>query len=238
MKVVPLLKVRDTVDCTIVARLNRFVVEVQIGDRRYRASTNNTGRLFDFVVPGRKAFCTSHARPMKTDYSLFAVADSVVGALIDTQLQMRAFEKALSLGDIQWLEGYRMAKRNVPLGVSVVDYLLERGGHETYLEVKSAVLRDGGYAMYPDCPSARGRRHVRELASHARAGGKAIILFIAALPGVAAFKPNLTADPELRELVMEARTAGVVLKALNIIYRPDDSSVRMVDPDLPVERGV
>ena len=235
MKGVSLLSIQDPVECTIVARLNRFVVEVQIGDCRYRASTNNTGRLLDFVVPGRKAFCTSHTRPMKTDFSLFAVEDSVAGALIDTQLQMRAFENGLSLGCIPWLEGFRMAKRNVRLGLSVVDYLLELGGQETYLEVKSAVLRDGEYAMYPDCPSARGRRHVRDLAGHARTGGKAVILFIAALPGVAAFKPNLLADPELQQLLVDARKAGVALKALNIIYEPDDSSVRMVNPDVPVE---
>ena len=231
----PLLRVPDRVDCTIIARLNRFVIEVQVGDRRCRASTDNTGRLLDFVVPGRKAYCVPHARPMKTDYSLFAIEDSGAGALLDTQLQMRSFEEALSAGRIPWLEGYRMAKRNIRLGDSVVDYLLERGDETTYLEVKSAVLRDGRYAMYPDCPSVRGRRHVREIACHARAGGKAIILFIAALPAVTALKPNRQADPELYELLVDARKSGVALKALNIIYEPENSVIWLVNPDLPVE---
>ncbi len=89
--------------------------------------------------------------------------------------------------------------------------------------------------MYPDCPSARGRRHIRGLTEHARTGGNAIILFIAALPGVKAFKPYRAGDPELYELLLEAEELGVVVKALNIIYDTGISTIRLIDADLPVE---
>jgi sugar fermentation stimulation protein A len=190
--------------------------------------------LREFIVAGRRAYCLRHESRLKTDYRLFAIEEWEQGALIDTQLQMRAFENALETGLIPWLEGYRVVRRNARLGDSLIDYLLEGEGNEAYLEVKSAVLRDGDHAMYPDCPSLRGQRHVRELTEHEKGGGKSIILFVAALPGVRAFKPNKDADPVLCDLLIKALRAGVVVKALNIIYEPRESSVCMVTSDLPV----
>jgi len=235
MMTAPLLTIDGPSQCRIVARLNRFVVEVQLGERHLRASTNNTGRLVDFITPGRKAYCRNHSRPSSTDFSLFAVEDSPAAALIDTQLQMRAFERAVFLGHIPWLAGSGVMRRNAALGDSVIDYLFEAGGEEVFLEVKSAVLRDGKYAMYPDCPTARGRRHIRGLTEYVQRGGKALVVFVAALPRVSAFKPDRQADPELYGLLVDASRAGVGVKALNIIYEPGDSTVHLVNPDLPVE---
>ena len=235
MMTAPLLTIDGPSQCRIVARLNRFVVEVQLGERHLRASTNNTGRLVDFIAPGRDAYCRTHSRPSRTDFSLFAVEDSPAAALIDTQLQMRAFERAVSLGYIPWLAESAVMRRNAALGDSVIDYLFEAGGEEVFLEVKSAVLRDGEYAMYPDCPTARGRRHIRGLTEYVQHGGKAFVVFIAALPRVSAFRPNRRADPGLCGLLVDASRAGVGVKALNIIYEPGDSTVHLVNPDLPVE---
>ena len=155
--------------------------------------------------------------------------------MIDTQLQMRAFERAVSLEHIPWVAGSGVMRRNVALGDSVIDYMFEAGGERVFLEVKSAVLRDGEYATYPDCPTARGRRHIRGLTDYVRRGGRAFVIFIAALPRVSAFKPNRHADPELYGLLLDAWRAGVEVKALNIIYEPGDSAVHLVNPDLPVE---
>lgn len=147
---------------------------------------------------------------------------------------MKAFEKSLEVKLIPWLRGCRILKRNAKLGNSLIDYLLECNGEEVYLEVKSAVLRQEHYAMYPDCPSTRGRKHIKELTNHLREGGKAIILFIAALPKVTAFKPNRSADPELYELLLEAQKAGVEIKSIGMVYNPEDSFVYLFHPDLSI----
>lgn len=230
-----ILKIDHAIECVIVKRLNRFVVQVQVQGNSYRASINNTGRLLEFLVPDRRGFCVRHEKHLKTDFHLFAIEERGVGALIDTQLQMRTFERALETGMIPWLRGYRTLRRNAPLEDSLVDYLLGNDDEEVYLEVKSAVLRDGGYAMYPDCPSLRGQKHIRTLTRYRRGGGKAFILFMAALPEVSAFKPNQPADPELYRLLVEAQRAGVAVKALNIVYQPDNSSISLANPDLPVD---
>jgi sugar fermentation stimulation protein A len=106
-----------------------------------------------------------------------------------------------------------------------------------YLEVKSAVLRDGPFAAYPDCPTTRGQRHVQELAEYSKKGGMAIIVFMAALPGISAFKPYKKGDPLLNEYLLDAHKQGVRIKAIGLFFNPSDKHVHLFDPDLPVVWG-
>jgi len=174
-------------------------------------------------------------RPGKTTHRLFAIREGGLGALIDTQLQMKAFERCVETRLLPWLKGCHEFKRNARLNRSVIDYLLSCEAGEAYLEVKSAVLRQGLHAMYPDCPSTRGRKHVRELTDHAARGGRAYIVFIAALPGVRAFQPNRPADAELSALLAAAHGAGVEIRSVGMCYSPASSSVNLFDPDLRVD---
>ena len=138
------------------------------------------------------------------------------------------------MGLIPWLGGCTVLRRNVRLGDSLIDYLLASPDGHLYLEVKSAALRQGSLASYPDCPSARGRKHVRELRALVERGGIGIIVFVAALPDVAGFAPNWSADPELCQVLVEANRAGVQLRAIGMQYNPEDSCVYLYNPDLEV----
>lgn len=223
------------VECVVLDRINKFAVGVLIDGKPRRAYINNTGRLLKYLVRGRKGFCIWAAKPSKTDCRLFSIKEDGLAAIIDTQLQMKAFERALEMDLIPWMRGSKILKRNARLGRSLIDYLLECGGERIYLEVKSAVLKEGEYATYPDCPSARGRRHIRELTDHIKEGGRATILFIAALPEVKAFRPNRSSDPELHGLLMKAHSAGVSLKSIGLYYSSKGSSVYLSNPDLEVK---
>lgn len=154
-------------------------MEVKVEGKTCKAYLNNTGRLTQFLVRGKLGFCL-RKETGKTGFRLFSVEDGELGAIVDTGLQMKVFEESLKNGFIPWLERYRLLRRNVRLGDSIIDYLLTRNGERVYLEVKSAVLRSDGYAMYPDCPSVRGRRQMRDLIRHSREGGFGALLFIAA----------------------------------------------------------
>ena len=222
-------------ECVILERLNRFTVKIILHSKVQRAYINNTGRLLDYMVEGQNCFCIKHERKMKTDCRLFAVKEKDLAAIIDTQLQMKALEKAADLSLIPWIKGCHILRRNARLGKSLIDYLLECNGKKVYLEVKSAVLRDEKYAMYPDCPSIRGRRHIAELTNHVKNGGYGMILFIAALPNVKAFKPNSSADPEMSRLLIKAKEVGVDIRALEMYYNPKDQYVYLSKPNLPVE---
>ena len=228
----PLLEIKGVSECFIIRRLNRFVVEVEWKGRRVKAYITNTGRLEEFIRYGRRGFCIPGGR--KTECRLFAVEDLGKGAIIDTALQMEAFEGAIEF--LPWLEGWRLVRRNVKFGGSVIDYLFEREGRPLYLEVKSAVLRSyDGYAMYPDCPTERGKRHIRELIRLAEKGIESGIVFIAALPEVGGFRPYDEGDPEVSRLLKGAIAAKVMVKALGMYYEPRDSTVRLYSTDLRVK---
>jgi len=228
------MRIESPVECVVQERINKFVVKVLIGRKPRTAYINNTGRLLRYLAKGKKGFCIRPGKSGKTDCRLFSIEEDGFAAIVDTQLQMKVFERALEMGFIPWMRESKILKRNAKLGRSLIDYLLECGGERVYLEVKSAVLKEGEYAAYPDCPSPRGRRHIKELTDHVKKGGRGTILFIAALPGVKAFRPNRSADPELHGLLMEARSAGVNLKSIGLYYSPQDSSVHLSDPDLEV----
>ena len=229
-----LLGLAGVVPCTIVRRVNRFVVEILVSGRGARAYINNTGRLSEYLVEGRKGFCL-RSSGTKTKYRLFAVEDMGSAALVDTRLQMSAFEKAVELSLLPWLEGCAVRRRDYRLGESVIDYMLSCPRGDFLVEVKSAVLRQGDYAMYPDCPTQRGRRHIAALTSYVRSGGRAAIVFIAALPYVRAFKPYAEGDPEILSLLREAASSGVLIKALAMHFDPALSAIVLDDPDLTVE---
>ena len=223
-----LLKIPKPIGCRIVKRLNRFVVEVFVEGRIEKAYVNNTGRLKELLFKGNRGECIEKSTG-KTRYRLFAVACEGGYALIDTQYQMRAFEMALSR--IDWIECDAF-RRNVHVFDSVIDYQFFCNT-KTFVELKSAAMKVGKYAMYPDCPTARGRRHVKTMMKLVESGKRAVITFIASVPSVKAFKPNRDADPDLYNLLVESINSGVEVKAVNIVY--SDRSIRLVNPDLPVE---
>jgi sugar fermentation stimulation protein A len=224
----------DVKECIVLERVNRFTAVIALGSLTRRAYISNTGRLVGYLSRGRGGFCVRQREGLKTDFRLFAVREGSLAAVIDTQLQMKTLEKIIELKLIPWLKPAVIRRRNAELGRSRIDYLLEHLGEKVYLEVKSAVLRRDGYAMYPDCPSMRGRRHIAELTEHVKKGGRGVILFIAALPDVEAFRPNSSADPEISRLLLEAAEAGVDIRAIGLFYDPEDSYAYLSEPDLPV----
>lgn len=217
--------------CKIIRRLNRFVVEVRDSMGVAYAHINNTGRLLEYIREGNTAYCIPHQG--KTQYHLIAVEDELGVALIDTQLQMKSFEVAVKNKLLEWAP-CEIKSRSPILGGSRLDYLLICGGRETYTELKSAVLREGEFAMYPDCPTLRGRRHIQELIRHSESGGKSLIVFVAGLRGVKAFKPYERGDPEIGKLLRKARESGVEIRAFSIFYDPDTSNIMLERSNLEI----
>ncbi|ASJ09586.1 sugar fermentation stimulation protein SfsA [Thermococcus siculi] len=237
MKEKSVLMKLNVIPCTFLERLNRFVALVEVNGETRKALVTNTGRLEEFMVKGRRAFCTPKSGG-KTDFVLVAFEDSEgKGAIIDTRTQARAFERAVQLGLVPWLKDCRIKRKEVTVGNSRLDYLFECPGGEIFAEMKSAVLRGGErgeYAMYPDCPSVRGQKHIRELIGLSKAGNRTMIFFIGAMPGVEKFRPYERGDPEIARLLREARKAGVEIHALSISLLRDGRIV-LERPSLEVE---
>lgn len=230
-----LLALRGVEECLILERVNRFTVRVEIEGQEELAFLQNTGRLLEYIVRGRGGFCAPITRPRKLGKRLFAISEDEFAAVVDTYLQSKAFEEAVNRDLIPWLRGYWILRRNTPLARTRMDYVMACESGDLILELKSATLRLGDYASYPDCPSTRAIKQVKEMMKLIERGTRAIITFIAALPSIRGFKLNYEADPILCNLIVRAHDAGLGIRGIQIAYEPSSSSIILLDPDIPIE---
>ena len=92
-----LLKLPTPIRCRILERVNRFKVKIELNEEIEYAHINNTGRLRELLIRGKRGFCLRFKKPKKTKYRLFSIEADGYGALIDTWIQGKAFERSLDL---------------------------------------------------------------------------------------------------------------------------------------------
>ncbi len=230
---IELLKISNYFECVFIRRKNRFVVEVIVNGRIGEAHTNNTGRLKDFFIEGNKCFCIPiNGKSLK--YRIFASGEEEDGlSIIDTSLHMKAFEKIVEKGIFKEFRGFEF-KRNPKYLNSTFDYILNKDGRKVIVEVKSAVMRKGDFALYPDAPSKRGERHIEDLIKLKKRGKETMILFISSLPSVKAFAPNREISPEIASLLKEAYRIRVIVKSINILFSSKRGVIYLNNEDLPI----
>lgn len=235
--VVRLFRIEPAYRGLFIERINRFVVRVKVGSEVVLAHNTNTGRLSEFLSPGKSVLLVPIESKMR--YRLVGVEDSVVGCygIVDILTQARAFEKSVEQGLISYLEGCQVIARNPAVGGSRLDYKLLCGPREVFIETKSAVMRGPeGEAMYPDCETSRGKKHLKTLIELASTGRLVYLIFISAMCSVRCFRPNREGDREVPQLVRKAAAAGVTVKSISL-HMDADGVVYLENPDVYVCLG-
>lgn len=195
-------------NCTIgrfIERPNRFIARVEIAGRQETVHVKNTGRCKELLAPQREVALVRSGNPArKTRYDLVAVKKPSVGWInIDSQAPNQAVREWLTARD------YDLIKPEYKYGRSRIDFYLERGTEKILLEVKGCTLEVAGKGYFPDAPTERGVKHLRELAGAVAAGYTAVIAFVIQMNGVREVYPNVGAHPEFGEALEEAEAAGV-----------------------------
>jgi sugar fermentation stimulation protein A len=215
------------------ARPNRFLVHAHVDGVRVEAACGDPGRLIELLRPGVPlllAPCASDA-VRRTRYTVVLARQGRTWVSVQPVLANRVFAAALESGGAAGLHGWRVAAREVRHGASRFDFLLRRRGRQVLTEVKSVSLVEKGRALFPDAPTARGARHVRELIAHRAGGGLSMLVFVVQRPDARDVSPYAAIDPELADAVAEARRAGVQLAAYTCRIGP--SGCRL-DKPIPV----
>lgn len=127
------------------------------------------------------------------------------------------------------LENYRATTRDGCMDVKNL-----RPG-EGYAEIKSCTLVNEGIAMFPDAPTERGARHVRELIRARQEGYVAYVIFLVQREDAYVFQPNDSTDPEFGTALREAANAGVQIKAYTC--RVTVESVNIIQ-EIPVRLSI
>ncbi len=218
---------RPLVPAAFVARPNRFVVRARLSDGPIvRAHLADPGRLRELLVRGAalrlRAAAGSSGR--RTRWSVALVRASgrpVVWVSLDSGLPNRLAEDLLRRGLVPGLPFPAAVRREVVHGASRFDFSVDAGDGAPWLvEVKSVTLVEDGTARFPDAPTVRGARHVRELAERARAGGRAAVLFVVQRHDARGVTSNPATDAAFAEALADAERDGVLLRAARFRLDP------------------
>jgi len=210
---------RQMVPATFVKRLNRFVAQVAVNGKEALAHVPNSGRLRELFVSGRQALVQPVPDPLrKTPYTLKAVKYNGFWVSVDSTLPNQIIYDAVRSGVLPFFPSVRDVRREAVYGGSRFDlFVREASGRECYMEVKSVTLVKDGIAMFPDAPTERGRKHLRELIDAVKAGYRGVVIFCVQRGDAGSFSPNDETDPAFGEALREAARSGVEVHAWRCI---------------------
>ena len=204
-----------------VKRPNRFIAEVNIDGRRETVHVKNTGRCKELLIPGSEVWLTAPGTPdRKTKYDLIAVRkNSGILFNIDSQAPNKVAKEWLASQD------FDVVVPEYTYGDSRIDFYMERGTEKYLMEVKGCTLEIGRVGYFPDAPTERGIKHIRELIKAKEAGCHAILAFVIQMDGVSEVRANKDTHPEFGIALDEARNAGVEIKFLRCHVEPDSMTL-------------
>lgn len=209
---------------TFLSRPNRFIAMVDINGSTVRCHVKNTGRCRELLVPGARVFLSASDSPGRsTSHDLVAVMKGDLLVNMDSQAPNPVAAEGLRL--IPGFEDVTEVRREFPYGDSRIDIMAIAPGRRILVEVKGVTLEEDGVCMFPDAPTERGRKHIRELMHAADDGWEACILFVVQMEGMERFEPNRATDPAFAEALSEAAAAGVRIIAYGCDVAPDSMTL-------------
>lgn len=213
------MEYQNIVEGRFINRINRFIAEVEIDGVIEKVHVKNTGRCKELFIEGQTIYLEKSNNPnRKTGYSLISIYKGDMLVNIDSQVPNKVIYDAIMNNEIEGLENLSVLKREYTYGNSRFDLYFQReNGSEGFIEVKGCTLERDGYATFPDAPTVRGTKHVKELI-HARQNGyESYVVILIQLKPVSYFTPNSLMDPEFAEALKSAVKAGVNVLAFDAI---------------------
>jgi sugar fermentation stimulation protein A len=213
----------ELVPATLLRRYKRFLADVELVDGSVTTvHVANPGGMIGLQAPGSRVWLSrSPNAKRKLPYSWelvevdFGRGPELVG--VNTAHPNTLVAEALAAGIVPELAGYASIRREVGYGAgafggaSRIDFLLEGEGRPPcYLEIKNVhLMRRPGLAEFPDSVTARGVRHLDELAAMAAAGARAVMLYVVQIGSAETFSLARDIDPVYGRAFDRARAAGV-----------------------------
>jgi sugar fermentation stimulation protein A len=214
----------------LARRYKRFFADVVLDDgTEITAHCPNPGAMIGLNTPGLACWLSKSDDPKrKLAHTLEMVEAQGALTVVNTLLPNRLVAEALAADAIPELAGYQTHRREVRYGTaSRVDFLLEAPGRPgAWVEVKGVTLsRQGGLAEWPDCVSARGARHVAELAQKVAEGDRAVALFVVQRADCDRFSVCRDLDPSFATAFDAAIAAGVEVLVYGCAVSPERTRI-------------
>lgn len=221
------MKYENIVKGVFLDRPNRFIAHCLIDDKEEVCHVKNTGRCKELLVKGTTVYLQkSDNTNRKTKYDLIAVQKGDRLINMDSQIvNYVALEFVPNL-----FENIRLIKPEYKYGNSRFDIYVETDTDKIFIEVKGVTLENEGVVSFPDAPTERGIKHLKELQKAVTEGYKAYVLFVVQMSDVKYFEPNSITHPEFAKELKRAKDNGVIPLAFDCVITPD--SIEMRKPTL------
>ncbi|MES2253288.1 MAG: DNA/RNA nuclease SfsA [Pseudomonadota bacterium] len=208
---------------TLLQRYKRFLADVQLESGEIIvAYCCNTGKLLG-IPESATIMLTDHGadtkRKLRYTWEWFNDNETWVG--INTHAANTIVHNMLINKQIPGFESYPSIRREVKYGQnSRIDFLLEDGLQRLYLEVKSVHMCRGSIALFPDCPTVRGAKHMKELSQIIDSQTKAAVLYLVQRDDCDTFSIAADLDPVYARAAQDAYKCGVQMMAVALTMDP------------------
>ena len=207
-----------------LSRPNRFVANCELEGEVLTVHVKNTGRCRELLVPGATVWLTKSDNPnRKTAFDLVAVQKGERLVNMDAQAPNAVFGEFARGGG--FLPRVRKVRPEVRYGASRFDFRLETDEKTHFVEVKGVTLEENGVVRFPDAPTERGVKHLKELQAAAAAGYGAHAVFVIQMEDVEHFAPNDKTHAAFGEALREAARNGVQIHAFWCRVTPDSLTI-------------
>ena len=244
------MKYNQVVPGIFLQRPNRFIAHILINGKEEVCHVKNTGRCHELLIPGGTVYCAVSDNPQrKTKYDLIAVEKSIENQIVfanagipsqhvkstpeaHSTLLVNMDSQAPNAAVKEWLRSgaspfgkIDFLKPEYKYGNSRFDFYLECNSRKIFLEVKGVTLEDNSVVLFPDAPTERGVKHVRELIRCHEEGFETYVLFVVQMEHAQYFTPNRKTHPQFADALCEAQNAGVQLLAYTCKVTPDEMKI-------------
>lgn len=223
------MKYRHMRQGRFVSRPNRFIAIVELDGREEVCHVKNTGRCRELLTPGAEVWVQQADSPArKTAYDLIAVRKGERLINMDAAAPNAAVGEWLRAGGL--FPSPTLVKAEAKRGASRLDFYVEAADRRAWLEVKGVTLEEDGHVRFPDAPTQRGVKHLRELEDCLRDGCEAYVVFVVQMEGVKDFAPNWETHPAFGEALCHAASEGVQVLAMDCTVTPQSMEIRSPVP--------
>ena len=217
------MKYNNIVKGEFVDRPNRFIANVIINGKTEVCHVKNTGRCKELLIKGATVYLQKADNSnRKTQYDLIAVQKGDRLINMDSQIVNSVAIEYLPkmFDDITYI------KPECKYGNSRFDIYVETKTDKIFVEVKGVTLENDGVVRFPDAPTERGVKHLKELQKAVTEGYRAYVLFVVQMDNAIYFEPNRETHPEFAETLKIAREKGVNVIACQCDVTPDSIRIK------------
>lgn len=216
------MKYSNIIKGTFKSRPNRFIAVAEINGAEEICHVKNTGRCKELFKENVTVYLSKSDNPnRKTKYDLIAVqkGDRIVN--IDSQVVNSVCIEYLP----ELFNDIKLIKPECKYGNSRFDIYVETKTEKIFIECKGVTLENDGIALFPDAPTERGCKHLKELQKAVKNGFTAYVIFVIQMSGVNRFEPNIQTHCEFAEELKRAKEKGVNILAFDCVVSKDEIKI-------------